>query len=111
MPSPCRITPGSPFVVASSPTPVNCILFNAPAGTEITAVTSVNHATGKATTIKPAADGQSFQLPIDTPGLFVVNGTVNQTGGVIVHIVEDCPSHTTLLWIADKTDNFVLQVN
>lgn len=111
MPSPCQIAPGSPFTVTSSVTPISCILYNAPSGTKITAATTVDHATGKATALTPAADGQSFQLPINNPGLFVVNATINSNGGVVVHIAEDCPSHTTLLWITDKTDNFVLQVN
>jgi hypothetical protein len=35
---------------------------------------------------------------------------VNDTAGATVNIVEDCPGHTKLLWITDKTDNFILQV-
>jgi len=111
MPSPCQITPGSPFSVPVSTTPINCILYNAPSGTQITAASVVDHATGTTTAITPASGGQSFSLPIDTPGLYVVNATINSASGVVVHITEDCPSHTTLLWITDKTDNFVLQVN
>lgn len=107
----CRVTPGSPFTIQSSNTPLNCILYNAPSGTKITAASYVDHATGKVMTINPSADGQSFEVPVNTPGEYVVNATVNQTGGVVIHIVEDCPNHTRLLWITDKTDNFVLQVN
>ena len=111
MTSPCRVIPGSPFSVTSSNTPLKCILFNAPSGTKITAASYVDHASGQSTAINPAADGQSFEMPLDTPGQYIVNATINQTGGVVVHIVEDCPTHTQLLWITDKTDNFVLQVN
>jgi hypothetical protein len=110
MVSPCRVTAGSPFTVESSSTPLKCVLYNAPAGTKVTAATFVDHASGKAKPITPATNGQSFQVPIDKPGEYVVNAVINQTGGIIVHIVEDCPSHTRLLWITDKTDNFVLQV-
>lgn len=111
MSSSCRVIPGSPFTIPSSSTPLNCILYNAPSGTKITAASCVNHATGKVTVINPSADGQSFQVPVDTPGEYVVNATINQTSGVVIHVVEDCPNHTKLLWITDKTDNFVLQVN
>lgn len=111
MPSSCRVVPGSPFTIASDTTPLICILYNAPEGTQITAVTSVDHGTGKATAIEPAADGKSFEIPVDAPGEFVINVTINQASGVVIHIVEDCPSHTKLLWITDKTDNFVLQVD
>jgi len=111
MSNPCRVIPGSPFTLPSSSTPLNCILYNAPPGTKITAASYVDHATGKVTAINPSADGQSFQVPVDKPGEYVVNATVNQTSGVVIHIVEDCPNHTALLWITDKTDNFVLVVN
>jgi hypothetical protein len=107
----CRVTPGSPFTIASSNTPLKCILFNAPTGVQITAASCVDHATGDVTAINLAADGQSFEVPVDTPGEYGVNAVVNQTSGVVVHIAEDCPGHTELLFITDKTDNFVLQVN
>lgn len=110
MSGPCRVVIGSPFTIRSDATPLKCILYNAPSGTKITAATCVDHASGESRSIQPAPDGQSFQVPVDTPGEYIVNATINRTPGVVVHIVEDCPGHTKLFWITDKTDNCVLQV-
>lgn len=96
--------------MASSPTPLHCILYKAPSGTKITAASYVDHASGKVTALTPATDGQSFDMPVSVAGKYVVNATINQAGDAVVHVVEDCPSHTKLLWVTDKTANFVLQV-
>ena len=109
MPNPCRVT-GQPFTVASSATPLNCILYNAPTVTKITAATCIDYATGNPIPVTIANDAESFQVPINTPGKYVINATVNDTAGTTVRIVEDCPGHTKLLWITDKTANFILQV-
>jgi hypothetical protein len=97
-----------PFSVAPSTVPLHCVLYKAVAPTRIMAAAYVDHTDGKPTVIDPAVDGQSFDVPIVKPGLYVVNATINHTDR-LVYVVE-YPNHTRLLWIADMTDNFFLQV-
>jgi hypothetical protein len=97
-----------PFFVAPSILPLHCVLYKAIAPTRIMAAAYVDHTNGKPTVINLAVDGQSFDVPIVKSGMYVVNATINHTDR-LVYVVE-FPNHTKLLWIADMTDNFFLQV-
>jgi hypothetical protein len=82
----------TPLSVAKSDTPLTCIISPHVAGVNINgAIYGINGAAG--TTLGPAVDGQSFQLPISTPGLYdvVVNLDNSPPAGGNVRIIESTP--------------------
>jgi hypothetical protein len=103
--SPCRVTPGEIYSVAQSDTPITCTLYNAPTVVQVVAAAYTDFATTTTTQITPAADGQSFQIPIDVPGKYVVSVVINETAGMIISLVEDCAGHTPMFWIGDPNSN------
>lgn len=112
MTNPCRVDVTTwPFTAAKSGMPIPCVLDTPPHGVEITAVTREDSKTHQKLAITPAADGQSFALPIETSASYVVNVTLNRESGDPVYVVEDCADRGQLLCIAAKTANFRLKVS
>ncbi len=105
----CRVTPGFPYTVPASPNPINCILNAAPVGTKISAAATVD-AAGKITPLTVNATGQSFALPIATPGLFTVGVVMVGRVSQLVIVAEDCDGKTPLISITDKNGSFDLEV-
>jgi hypothetical protein len=113
----CRVTVpvnlGDPLTINSSATQLNCLLIVSSAAdtAKITAATAFNLTTRQVTPLAVAADGLSFKIPVDTPGTYDVNVTLNRQIGPLEIVVEDCDAHTQLVTIASKTANFSLEVN
>jgi hypothetical protein len=97
------------LTVASSATPLNCVLDPVDVVAQISVVQYKDPA-GKIKPITVAADGRRFQFPIDAPGTYEINVTMKDQVPAAVVIVEDCDDRTQLLTILDKTGNFRLRV-
>jgi hypothetical protein len=98
--------------VASGNTPLTCSLFNPPNGVEITeAAYTING--GAKTPAKINTDGQGFNIPIATPGNYVVGVTVNKIPAP-VNVVEATAGRTLLLSLypenVSKNGTFTLKV-
>jgi hypothetical protein len=102
--------------VSQSNIPLICLIDNPSKGLTITEA-ALQDSTGTDTELAVAADGQSFQVPVNTVGSFVVGVTVNKVPSPAVNIAEGTQGGTLLLAIYRPAPNvkpngfFILEVN
>jgi hypothetical protein len=106
---PSRVTAS----VASSNTPLTCVIDNPGNGVKITEA-AIDNPDESTSELNVADDCQSFQIPIDTAGIYIVGVTVNKIVGRAVNIAEDAEGGTLLLALypgnVAKNGTFTLQV-
>jgi hypothetical protein len=98
--------------VKSSNTDLTCVIDNPSDGVNITEAAFSSG--GVKTEATVAGDGQSFQVPIATPGNYIVGVTVSKIVAPSVNIVEDSRGGPLLLALfpgnVAKNGTFTLQV-
>lgn len=106
---PARVT----ATVSQSNTALICVIDNPSKGVNITEAAQ-RDSKGSNTALTVAPDGQSFQVPINTVGTYIVGVTVNNIPSPAVNISEGTRGGTLLLALypenVAKTGTFTLAV-